>query len=316
MAHAVKTGPAHEPLHSPLAGAAWMVGAGAAFAAVNTLTQFTAVELGLAPSLVALCQYAIALLAMTPWIVTLGAGSLRTGRLGLHLLRVVLAAAGIQLWLMGLAHPVPIWQAIALVMTSPFFVILGAALFLGERVGPARWLATAAGFAGGMIILRPWDTGFEMAALLPVGASVMWAASSLCVKRLSSTDSPSTITLYLLVMLTPFNLLWAVPDLASLGFALPDFAPVEALVWWPLLAAGLVTAAAQACLALAYSRADAAYVQPFDHLKLPLNVLAGWLVFGWMPPGDLWVGAALIIGASLFVAQAEMRATPATSNAS
>ena len=301
--------------HEPLAGAAWMIAAGAAFAAVNVLTQFAAVELGVPPAIVALVQYAIAFLAMTPLVIRLGRQSLKTDKLGLHLARVLLAVAGIQLWLMGLAHPVPIWQAIALIMTSPFFVILGAALVLGERVGPARWLATAVGFVGGMVILRPWDSGFETAALLPVGASILWAASSLCVKKLSAYDSPSTITIYLLVLLTPFNLLWALPDLAAHGFALPRISPLELFVLWPLVAAGIVTAAAQGFLALAYSRADAAYVQPFDHLKLPLNVLAGWLVFSWVPPGDLWIGAALIIGASLYVAHSEIRTAPAPTRA-
>lgn len=55
----------------------------------------------------------------------------------------------------------------------------------------------------------------------------------------------------------------------------------------------------------AYATADAAYVQPFDHLKLPFNVLAGFYVFGWVPGGNLWLGAALIIAASLFIAHRE-----------
>ena len=74
-----------------------------------------------------------------------------------------------------------------------------------------------------------------------------------------------------------------------------------------LLAAGLLTALAQYFLARAYEVADASYVQPFDHLKLPLNVLAGWLVFGYLPSGNLWVGALMIIGASLFIMGKESR---------
>ncbi|MEO1249421.1 MAG: DMT family transporter [Pseudomonadota bacterium] len=291
--------------HDPLAGAIWMIAAGAAFAAVNSLTQYAAIKLNVPSTQVALLQYAIAFLAMLPWVAKLGLGSLRSSNVGLQVLRVVLAAGGVYFWLKGLAHPVPIWQAIALIMTSPFFVIVGAALILGERVGATRWIATAVGFVGGMIILQPWADDFETAALLPVAASVLWAASSLCVKRLSLTDSPATITIYLLVLLTPFNLVLAIPE-----FALPT-----GNAWWALIAAGIVTAGAQAFLALAYSRADAAYVQPFDHLKLPLNVAAGWYVFGWVPPGNLWIGAALIIGASLYVAQAEMRKTPEKSSA-
>jgi drug/metabolite transporter (DMT)-like permease len=73
------------------------------------------------------------------------------------------------------------------------------------------------------------------------------------------------------------------------------------------LLAGLLTAVAQYFLTLAYAAADAAYVQPFDDLKLPLNVFAGWLFFGYAPAGYLWLGAALILSASLFIMRNEMR---------
>jgi hypothetical protein len=48
-------------------------------------------------------------------------------------------------------------------------------------------------------------------------------------------------------------------------------------------------------------------VQPFDHIKLPLNVIASFLVFGWAPPGTLWLGATLIVGASLYLMWRESR---------
>jgi S-adenosylmethionine uptake transporter len=38
-----------------------------------------------------------------------------------------------------------------------------------------------------------------------------------------------------------------------------------------------------------------------------LNVLAGWLFFGYAPAGYLWLGAALILSASLFIMRNEMR---------
>ncbi len=187
---------------------------------------------------------------------------------------------------------VPIWQAIALVMTSPFFIIIGARLFLGETVGRDRWLATLTGFIGAMIILQPWSDSFTMAALLPVLSALLWGGSSLIMKNLTHHEPPETVTVWLLVLLTPINAGLA----AASGFAVP-----EGLALWLLLAAGLLTALGQYLLTLAYNAADAAYVQPFDDLKLPLNVLAGWLVFGYAPSGYLWLGATLILVASLFL---------------
>lgn len=283
--------------HNPIQGASWMLSAGLAFAMVNSMAQYLSVMLQLPSTTVALIQYFIALVAIFPWLKSLGLRrSLQTKHFGMHCLRVFLSVIGIQLWLWALAYPVPIWQGIALLMTSPLFATVGSGLFLKENVGPARWAATLTGFCGAMIILEPWSDAFNWASLLPVGAAFFWACYSLMVKRMSSHDSPTTIVVYLLLLITPFNLFLAVPD-----FTLP----AGGLTWLLLLGSGLLTALAQWAIAKAYAVADASFVQPFDHAKLPLNVLAGWVVFGWVPPGRLWLGAAIIILSVAFITQWE-----------
>ncbi|MEZ8104904.1 DMT family transporter [Vibrio cortegadensis] len=285
--------------HHPIQGASWMLTAGLAFAIVNSLAQVASIKFGLPSTTVALVQYAIALVVILPYLRTLGIRqSLRTNRLGMHLLRVFLSVIGIQLWLWALAYPVPIWQGIALLMTSPLFATIGSGLFLKEKVGAARWGATLTGFIGAMIILEPWGDTFNWATLLPVGAAFFWACYSLMVKRLSSDDSPSTMVVYLLVLITPFNILLALPDFNM---------PTGGTIWLVLLAAGAMTALAQWAIVKAYAVADASFVQPFDHAKLPLNVLAGWMVFGWVPPGRLWLGAFIIIASVAFITHWETK---------
>lgn len=285
--------------HHPVQGASWMLTAGLAFAIVNSLAQVASIKFGLPSTTVALVQYAIALVVILPYLRTLGIRqSLRTNRLGMHLLRVFLSVIGIQLWLWALAYPVPIWQGIALLMTSPLFATIGSGLFLKEKVGAARWGATLTGFIGAMIILEPWGDTFNWATLLPVGAAFFWACYSLMVKRLSSDDSPSTMVVYLLVLITPFNILLALPD-----FNMPS----GSTIWLVLIAAGAMTALAQWAIVKAYAVADASFVQPFDHAKLPLNVLAGWMVFGWVPPGRLWLGAFIIIASVAFITHWETK---------
>jgi drug/metabolite transporter (DMT)-like permease len=281
-------------------GASWMLTAGLAFAIVNSLAQYASMNFGLASTTVALIQYGIALVVILPYLRTLGIrNSLRTHQLGKHVLRVFLSVIGIQLWLWALAYPVPIWQGIALLMTSPLFATIGSGLFLKEKVGVARWGATLMGFAGAMIILEPWGDAFNWATLLPVGAAFFWACYSLMVKQMSSDDSPSTMLVYLLLLITPFNIILALPDWQL---------PTAGISWVVLIAAGVFTALAQWAIVKAYSVADASFVQPFDHAKLPLNVLAGWMVFGWVPPGRLWLGAAIIIVSVVFITQWERKA--------
>lgn len=280
-----------------VAAAAIMVLAGVAFAAINVLTQWVTMKLGFGSVSTAFWQYAIALLFSLPYLWRVGIRAMRTNYPRSHIVRVAFSVFGVQAWVMGLAH-VPIWQAIALVMTSPFFIIVGARIFLGERVGPARWAATVTGFAGAMIILQPWSDTFTLAALLPVLAALLWGATSLYTKSLTHDESPETITVWLLLLLTPVNGAFAIAS----GFEVPLGTALAIFV-----ALGLLTAVAQYLLTLAYATADAAYVQPFDDLKLPLNVLAGWAVFGYAPAGTLWLGAVLILGASLFIMTYESR---------
>jgi len=178
------------------------------------------------------------------------------------------------------------------VMTSPFFVIIGAKLFFRERVGWVRWLATLAGFSGGMVILEPWTEAFTLAALLPVGAAAFWAGTSLVTKKLTATEDADSITVYLLLLLTPVNAVLALGE----GGILPSGPAL-----WLLVGAGALTVLANYLLTLAYQMADAAFVQPFDHLKLPLNIAVGFFAFGFAPSGAFWPGALVIVGASLLV---------------
>jgi S-adenosylmethionine uptake transporter len=128
------------------------------------------------------------------------------------------------------------------------------------------------------------------------------------------------LTLSLLVLITPNHLLillaatiasWLAPDLLPAGIAtgFPFQLPggVGLLV---LLALGALTAAAQYLLAAAYRRADATYLQPFGDLKVPLSALLGWILLGQVPSPWFWLGAALIIGASVLIFSAEAARRP------
>ncbi len=272
-------------------GPVYFVTAGALFAGANTAVQGAGMLHGVPSPTIAFWQYSIALLAILPLV---WRASWRTDRPVLHVIRVGLAAIGVQLWVAGLAV-VPIWQAIALILTSPLFVTLGAGVFLGEPLTRTRVLAVLAGGAGGVLVLAPWQDAFSWAAVLPLGAATFWGGSSLVAKRLTKTESAGTLTLYLLVLLLPINAI----GLLGAGVRV---AP-EAL--WLVALSGLLIAAAQFLLVRAYVVADAAYLQPFDHLKLPLNVGLGLLFFGFAPPGLMWLGAGVIVVASGWIMREE-----------
>ncbi len=129
--------------HYTIKGAIYIIMAGVVFAVANSLVQFLRMTVGIAGAKIAFWQYAIALCAFLPWLWQ-NRSAWNTSHWGWHILRVALSVAGVQAWVMGLAH-VPIWQAIALLMLSPFFATIGAKIFLHEEVSPARWGAVILG---------------------------------------------------------------------------------------------------------------------------------------------------------------------------
>ncbi len=275
-----------------LKGAAFMVLAGIFFAAANAITFVITAQLGFRPQSDTFWQYAIATAFSLPFVLREGLGKLRTKRPILHIIRVILSALGVQAFVMSLASGTPIWQVIALVMTSPIFVLIGAKVFLGETVTPARWIAAVVGLGGASIVADLWTTGLTTAMIYPVAAAVLWAASSLLTKVLTRTEQAPTVTLWLLVLLTPINAGLSV----QAGFELPS---AQILGW--LVLGGIIMMAAQYLLTWAYAASDAAFVQPFDDLKLISNILIYGLAFGYWPEGNIWAGVALILAGSLYL---------------
>ncbi len=283
-------------VHKPLVGALWMVLAGLCFAVNNVATQYMSTKLGLHNTVIGFFQYFIAFIVMLPWMIKTGLTSaLKTDRLALHVVRVLMSVIGIQLWIWALAWPIPISQAIALLMTSPIFVTIGSALFLHEKVSLTRWFATFVAIIGSLIILNPWSENFQIASLLPVAAAFFWAIYSLMVRHLSDTESTGSMVVYLLILIAPFNFF----------LALPNFAAPTTTTWYLLLVSGSIIALAQWSLARAYANADASFIQPFDLVKLPFNVFAGWLVFAYAPSFNFWLGAVLLVGATIFILHKE-----------
>ena len=281
-------------LSTALKGAVYMVLAGLAFAVINVITQTVTGSpdfggFGFKSTSDAFWQYFIALLFSIPFIFKQGLAGLKTDQPVLHIVRVILSALGVQAFIAGLAHGVQIWQVIALVMTSPFFILLGAKFYLGEHVGIERWIAASLGFAGAMIVLQPWSSGFSVWSLAPIAAAILWGAASLLTKQLTAREKPESITLWLLLLLSPINFGLS----ATAGFEWPT-----GTILWLLILAGATQFIAQYCMTKAYSLADAGFLQPFDDLRLPFNIIAGFLAFHYLPEGNLWIGIALILAGS------------------
>ena len=291
------------PRNRAMLGALYMVLAGIAFAVINAITfVITAAAdfggLGFKPQSDTFWQYAIALAISLPFLWRGGMLSFKTKQPLPHIVRVLLSAAGLQAFVMAISKGVPIWQVVALTMTAPFFVLIGAKVFLGENVTINRWIASIIGFVGALIVTNPWSEQFNWAWLLPVAAAILWGGASLLTKYLSRTESAESLTTWLLLLLTPINLFWSL----GVGFEVPT-----GNILWLLVIGGFLVFLAQYLLTKSYASADANFVQPFDDLKLISNVLIYGLFFGYWPSGMIWLGLAMIMAASIFLLLQESR---------
>jgi drug/metabolite transporter (DMT)-like permease len=279
-----------ERLPPPARGALWMVLSCSGFAALSADIRHLSSDLH--PSQIVFFRNFFGLVFLLPWVLRGGRAAFRTTRFPLHCLRVVFGLVGMTCFFSALSL-MPIAEATALSFTAPLFATLGAALILRETVGMQRWTAILVGFAGTLIILRPGVETLTLPALLALAGSACIAASMVAIKSLSRTDSPTTVVLYLGILITPASLVpawfvWTAPPLAC----------------WPwVVALGLFATFAHLTLVKAFATADASAVLPFDFSRLLFTALIGFLAFGERPDVWTWTGAAVIFAATLYSAR-------------
>lgn len=279
---------------APLRGAAWMLLASAAFAAMTALVRFQGATMH--PFEIAFWRNLYGLLFMVPWIASVGFAALRTRRIGGYTLRAACGLTAMLLWFWAITL-MPLGEAVALSFTAPLFASVAAVVFLGERMGLRRTLALLAGFAGTLVILRPGLTAITEPALLVLAASVFIAFSVTMVKTLARSESPAAIVTWMGVYMTPLSL---IP--AAFFWRWPSW--TETLL---LVAMGGLATLGQVAMTRAYAVTEATIVLPFDYARLPFAAAIAFFVFAEMPDAWTWVGAAIIAGATIYIARREAR---------
>lgn len=209
-----------------------------------------------------------------------------------------LAEIGATLLYLSALVRMPIAEATAILQFTPLAITAGAALFLGAVVGWRRWLATAVGLLGVMVIIRPGASVFNPYASLALLAIVFIAARDLVTRRLGK-EIPT-----LLIALASS----AAVALASTGFLLTEH-------WrWPdapaalaLLAASIGLLGGQYWIIVAMRTGDIAVVAPFRYSIILWAILAGFLIWRELPDLATWAGIAIVTAAGLYTFLREHR---------
>lgn len=243
-----------------------------------------------------LMRSVVSFLLILPWAIRVGLVDLRTRRLGLHVFRNTIHYCGNVGWFVGVTL-VPLADLSALQFTVPLFTVIMAAIFLRETVGAHRWTATAIGFLGALLIIRPGFVAIGPGTLAVMLSALFYASSQVSTKALSRTEHPNVVLFYMSVIFIPIS---AIP--AAFVWTTPLWEDTI-----PILLLGIFGYLAHFCIIRAFTAADASFVMPFDFLRLPIAALFGFFLYLEKPDIWVWAGAVIIFGSTYYITWHENR---------
>lgn len=242
----------------------------------------------------------VGLLFVLPLAFRMGLDICRTNYPFKHLTRGGIGILGNMCFFYSITHLL-LADAMALQFSRPLFMIVLAALFLSERAGWARGLATMIGFLGVVVITRPFGEGFEPAAIVGAMGALFGALVVVAIKQLSKTESTTVIMFYYAFWGAAFTLpiaiyVWKTPTIDELGL---------------LIVVGFLGIVGQSLITRGVSIAETTVVMPFDYLRIIYAGIFGMLLFNEWP--DVWSisGTAVIVASTYYILRAEARAAKA-----
>lgn len=231
-----------------------------------------------------------ALAMLTPAIHRVGIRTILTpDRFWLHVLRAFCSTAEVALFYWAVVY-LPLADTVAFYLASPIFVTILAVIFLKEQVGWRRWAAVSVGFLGVLIAVRPTGDGMGWPALIAISGSLLFAGSNVLTRRLAGTNEITLVTWQVLsalafgLVVAPF--MWVAPSLR-------DFLALGLL--------GIVANLAHMGVNRSLAYAPAATVIPYQYSLIVWAVLLGFVFFGDWPAMHVFIGAAIIVAAGIYI---------------
>lgn len=271
-------------MNTTLQAALWMIGAIIAFTTMAIGGRSVSVELDTFELM--LYRSVIGIFIVVGIAYYAGSlGQIRAQKLRLHFVRNVCHFIGQNLWFFAIMT-IPLAQVFALEFTTPIWVLLLSPLILQERLTGIGLFAALIGFVGILIVARPDPTNMSPGLLAAAGCAVFFALSAIYTRKLTRTESVTSILFFLTTSQAVFGLICA-------GYDGDIAVPSLALMPWVVVIsiAGLV---AHYCLTKALAIAPASTVMPMDFARLPTIAVVGMLLYDEPLELLVFVGAVLI----------------------
>lgn len=273
-----------------LKGTLWMLAAVAALTVMAVTLKHVVADMS--PWQAAWLRMCIGVCFLAPWVLRTGIrDAILSPRLPMLWARGLFGSASFALTVYALGHLI-LADAMVLSFTTPFWVIPLAALFLGEYAGWRRALATALGFVGVLLVMKP-QFGIQEAMLVALLSALLRGFVVVFIKNLSTTEPPRRIVFWffavgVIVLAVPALLHWTTPSAAQWGWL-----ALAALGGW----------LGQEWLSRAYREGEATIIAPLEFTRIPVAALIGWVLFVELPDYWTFAGAVVIIGAAYIISR-------------
>jgi drug/metabolite transporter (DMT)-like permease len=213
----------------------------------------------------------------------------RVERPWLQLLRIAFSTFEIAAFFLATVY-LPLADVVTYYLATPIFVTALSAVFLREQVGWRRWSAILIGFGGVLIALQPSAQTISWPAMIALIGSLSFSCSLLATRLLRATPdivlASAQFAGGLLFGLAIAPIGWVTPSVSSLGL---------------FFAAGAISVCALLCVNRSLKLAPASVVVPYQYTMILWAVMFGYAVFGDVPSLAMALGAAIIIGAGLYI---------------
>ncbi|MEG3616862.1 DMT family transporter [Magnetovibrio sp. PR-2] len=283
---------ASSPMATNAQGALWASVAACLIGVLSLLVRKIAGELH--PFEIAFFRNLGQLVLMVPWVLYAGISVLHTKRPWAHVRRSVFGIMAMLSWFWVITQ-MPLAEATAISFSAPLFTTFGAALFLGEKVGLRRWVATGVGFCGVLLIIRPGFQDVDTPHVVALVTAALIAGAMLSNKSLTRTEQPNAMVVWMGVFMSLFSL----PP--ALGYW--QWPSTNAWLWLGI--AAVVATAAHLALNRSYKAADASFVAPFGYVQIPFVAVLGFWAYGEIPDVWSWTGAVVIGASGIYIARRE-----------
>lgn len=242
-------------------------------------------------------RFFFAMIILLPIMLYKGSKAFKTGLGRLHIIRSLVGFLAISFWCYGVGKTLlSVVSTIAL--TIPLFILPMTSIFLNERVGWPRSIATIFGFLGVLIIIWPNNIAlsfntesFNFGIITLITAALLFALSDIINKKMTLGENSLAMLFYFALGTTlagfiPTVYVWKTPYLQEFFY---------------LFLLGIGGNLILYCLLKAFAVADVSALSPYRYIELLFAIVFGYIIFEETPKIHTFLGIAIIVCSTFMI---------------